>query len=69
MNAILGFAQLLRRDKKEPLSLRHKDRVDQILKGGEHLLRLIDDILDLSHIDEGRVSLSTERVDVMVVLE
>jgi signal transduction histidine kinase/CheY-like chemotaxis protein len=68
MNAILGFAQLLQRDKKEPLSIRHKDRVDQILKGGEHLLRLIDDILDLSRIEAGGVSISTEPVGVIEVL-
>ena len=68
LNAILGFAQLLRRDKKEPLSSRHKDRVDQILKGGEHLLRLIDDILDLSRIEAGGVSISTEPVSVAEVL-
>ncbi len=69
LNAILGFAQLLQRDKKEPLSARHHDRVEQILKGGEHLLRLIDDILDLSHIEAGRVSLSMEPVGVLEVLE
>jgi len=69
LNAILGFAQLLRRDKKEPLSLRHVDRVTQILKGGEHLLRLIDDILDLSRIEAGAVSLSTEPVGVHEVLQ
>jgi PAS domain S-box-containing protein len=69
LNAILGFAQLLQRDKKEPLSTRHKDRVDQILKGGEHLLRLIDDILDLSRIEAGRVSISAERVGVSDVLQ
>jgi PAS domain S-box-containing protein len=69
LNAILGFAQLLRRDKKEPLSLRHTDRVTQILKGGEHLLRLIDDILDLSRIEAGAVSLSTEPVSVHEVLQ
>jgi PAS domain S-box-containing protein len=68
MNAILGFAQLLQRDKKEPLSTRHKERVDQILKGGEHLLRLIDDILDLSRIEAGGVSISTEAVGVDEVL-
>jgi PAS domain S-box-containing protein len=68
LNAILGFAQLLQRDKKEPLSVRHIERVDQILKGGEHLLRLIDDILDLSRIEAGAVSISTEEVDVMAVL-
>jgi len=69
LNAILGFAQLLQRDKKEPLSERHKERTDQILKGGEHLLRLIDDILDLSRIEAGGVSISTEPVGVLEVLE
>jgi PAS domain S-box-containing protein len=69
LNAILGFAQLLQRDKKEPLSERHQQRVDYILKGGEHLLRLIDDILDLSRIEAGAVSISTEAVSVRDVLE
>ena len=69
LNAILGFAQLLQRDKKEPLSDRHKERLDQILKGGEHLLRLIDDILDLSRIEAGGVSISTEPWAMVEVLE
>ncbi|MDB4998286.1 MAG: hypothetical protein JWM74_5718, partial [Myxococcaceae bacterium] len=68
LNAILGFAQLLQRDKKEPLSARHQERVGQILKGGEHLLHLIDDILDLSRIEAGGVSISTEPVSVTEVL-
>ena len=69
MNAILGFAQLLDRDKKEPLSQRHRERVLQILRGGEHLLRLIDDILDLARIEAGRVSFSPEPVSAGEVLE
>jgi PAS domain S-box-containing protein len=69
MNAILGFAQLMQRDKKEPVSARHLRRVDQILKGGEHLLRLIDDILDLSRIEAGRISISVEPVQLRDVLE
>jgi PAS domain S-box-containing protein len=69
LNAILGFAQLLQRDKKEPLSDRHRERVDHILRGGEHLLRLIDDILDLSRIEAGAVSISTEPVGVREVLD
>jgi PAS domain S-box-containing protein len=69
LNAILGFAQLLQRDKKEPLSERHTERVHQILKGGEHLLRLIDDILDLSRIEAGGVSISLEPVSVLDVLD
>jgi PAS domain S-box-containing protein len=68
LNAILGFAQLLQRDKKEPLSHRHKDRVDEIIKGGEHLLRLINDILDLSRIEAGGISISAEPVSVDDVL-
>lgn len=69
LNAILGFAQLLRRDRREPLSDRHRDRADQILKGGEHLLRLIDDILDLSRIEARAISISAEPVTVSEVLE
>jgi signal transduction histidine kinase len=64
LNAILGFAQLLQRDKREPLSTRHRERVEHVLKGGEHLLRLIDDILDLSRIEAGRVAMSLEPVSV-----
>jgi PAS domain S-box-containing protein len=69
LNAILGFAQLLQRDKKEPLSERHKDRVGQIILGGQHLLRLIDDILDLSRIEAGGLSISTEPISVVEVLD
>ncbi|MEY2932536.1 MAG: hypothetical protein RL033_3285 [Pseudomonadota bacterium] len=69
LNAILGFAQLLARDRREPLSERHRQRVEHILKGGEHLLRLINDILDLSRIEAGGVSISTEPVSVRDVLE
>lgn len=68
MNAILGFAQLLRSDKREPLSARHAQRVDHILRGGEHLLRLIDDILDLSRIESGNVAVSLEPVAVPELL-
>jgi PAS domain S-box-containing protein len=64
LNAVLGFAQLLLRDKKEPLSERHRDRIEHVIKGGEHLLRLIDDILDLARIESGRVPVSIEPVTV-----
>ncbi len=69
LNAILGFAQLLEQDRKEPLSARQKARARQVIKGGEHLLRLIDDILDLARIEAGRVSISTEPIDVQDVVE
>jgi PAS domain S-box-containing protein len=69
LNAILGFAQLLERDKKEPLSPRHRERTEQILRGGEHLLRLIDEVLDLSRIEAGAVTISLEPVGVREVLD
>jgi PAS domain S-box-containing protein len=68
LNSILGFAQLLHRDKKTPLSERHRERIEHVLKGGEHLLRLIDDILDLARIEAGRVLVSPEPVEVAPVL-
>jgi PAS domain S-box-containing protein len=69
LNAILGFAQLLRRDKKDPLSDRHRERIDYVVKGGEHLLRLIDEVLNLAHIEAGRVSVSPEPIDLAEVLD
>jgi len=62
LNAVLGFAQLLQRDKKSPLSERQQGHVTHILRGAEHLLRLIDDVLDLARIEAGRASVSPERV-------
>jgi PAS domain S-box-containing protein len=68
LNAVLGFAQLLQRDRREPLTDRHKERVAQILAGGQHLLRLIDDILDLSRIEAGGMAVSVEPVAVTEVV-
>ena len=68
LNAILGFAQLLERDKKTPLSDRHRERIEHVLRGGAHLLRLIDEVLDLARIEAGRVSVSPEPVGVREVI-
>lgn len=68
LNAVLGFAQLLQRDRKEPLSQRHRERVEHILRGGEHLLHLIDDVLDLSRIEARIVPIADDTVDVLDVL-
>jgi len=69
LNAILGFAQLLERDRKRPLDDRQIERVQHVLRGGEHLLRLIDDVLDLSRIEAGRITISPEPVSVREVLD
>ena len=63
LNAILGFAQLLESSKKTPLTNRQKDQVRYIMKGGEHLLELINDVLDLARVEAGKLSLSVEDLD------
>jgi PAS domain S-box-containing protein len=69
MNAILGFAQLLSMSQKDPLSVVQKERVKQIVKGGEHLLDLINEILDISRIEAGRVQISLEPVSIRASIQ
>lgn len=59
LNAVLGFGQLL---EIEPLTDPQRDSVDHILKGGRHLLDLINEVLDISRIEAGELSLSPEPV-------
>lgn len=61
LNSILGFAQLL---DMAGLSPQHQGGVQQILKGGYHLLELINEVLDLARIEAGRLSLSPEPVQI-----
>ena len=67
MNAILGFGQILEFD--ETLSPDQRDSVSEILKGGRHLLKLINDVLDLAKIESSSVKLSLEAVSVAEVIE
>ncbi|WP_088279785.1 ATP-binding protein [Ideonella sp. A 288] len=59
LNAILGFAQLMDSGSPTPTPAQ-KDCIDQILQAGWYLLELINEILDLSLIESGRLSLSQE---------
>lgn len=68
LNAVLGFAQLLGADREDPLSARQLERVQQILRGGSHLLDLINDVLDMARIEAGALAVNTEAVDVAGVL-
>ncbi|MBT4590002.1 MAG: response regulator [Rhodospirillaceae bacterium] len=62
LNAILGFGQLLENNPKEPLSAPQISYTQQILKGGDHLLELIDQVLELSKIESGNITLTFENV-------
>ena len=67
MNAILGFSQLLAYD--ETLSDDHQDNINEILKAGEHLLTLINEVLDLAKVESGKIELSLEPVALLEVAE
>ncbi|MBW4475157.1 MAG: PAS domain-containing protein [Stenomitos rutilans HA7619-LM2] len=60
MNAIIGFSQLLLR---QQVTSQQQDMLDRILSNGRNLLALINDILDLSKIEAGRLALVLETVD------
>ncbi|HEY1392559.1 MAG TPA: CHASE domain-containing protein, partial [Methylibium sp.] len=63
LNAMLGFAQLMSLDDQRPLSERQAQWVAQIQHAGWHLLEMINDVLDLSRIESGTVSLQVESLD------
>lgn len=69
MNAILGFSQLLEMDNTEPLTESQRDSVEEIIKAGNHLLTLINEILDLEKIESGKFAILMEPVEVDTVLD
>jgi len=60
LNAIIGFSQLLEDDEDEPLSEDQRDSVKHIFSSGHHLLDLINEILELSVIEAGKVVISID---------
>ncbi|HMS53758.1 MAG TPA: ATP-binding protein [Fimbriimonadaceae bacterium] len=66
MNAILGFGQLL---ELEDLSASQRECVDHILRGGRHLLNLINEVLNISKIEAGAMSISVEPVPVQQAIQ
>ncbi|MDP6573719.1 MAG: PAS domain S-box protein, partial [Rhodospirillales bacterium] len=69
LNAVLGFGQLLKSGTKAPLNDTQRSHVDHILDGGEHLLNLINQVLDLSKIETGAIPVSIEDVEVADIFE
>ena len=66
LNAIIGFSQLMNRDKE--LSDSQKEYNISIIRAGEHLLSLINDILELSKVDAGRVVLNPNNINLNSLL-
>lgn len=64
LNAVLGFAQLLANSQRDTLTDRQRQNISHIIKSGEHLLNLINQVLDLSKIESGQIRLSIEPVQI-----
>lgn len=67
MNAVLGFSQLMRRDKG--LTERQRQQLDIINSSGEHLLALINDVLEMSKVEAGRLSANLAAFDLHALID
>lgn len=67
LNAIIGFSQLMNRDKQ--LSETQKEYNISIIRAGEHLLALINDILELSKVEAGRIVLNPANIDLHTFID
>jgi len=63
LNAIIGFAEILHDEKVGPVEPEQKEYLGDILTSSRHLLQLINDVLDLSKIEAGKMEFRPERVD------
>ena len=71
LTAIIGFAQLaqLRGGRDGEMPKRYSDAFERILRNGQHLLALINDVLDVSKIEAGRMKIHREHVDLVEVVQ
>ncbi len=63
LNAILGFAELMFKGKVGPVLDDHKEYLGDILSSARHLLKLINDVLDLAKVESGKIEFRPEPVD------
>jgi signal transduction histidine kinase len=68
LNAVLGLAQVMELDSRDPPSAQQRARLQMMLQSGWHLLRLVDDVLDITRIDAGKLSLEAAPTDLREVL-
>jgi len=68
LNSIIGFSEVLLDGLRGDLAPEQKQYVEQVLDSGRHLLSLINDILDLSKVEAGRMELDLEPLEITAVL-
>ncbi len=65
LNAVVGFAQLLARDPRDPLTETQRRWLDHIQNAAQHLVAMIGEVLDLSRIEADQVSIRLEAIDLL----
>jgi signal transduction histidine kinase/CheY-like chemotaxis protein len=68
LNAIIGFTQILYDGKVDPASPEHKEYLGDVLTSARHLLQLINDVLDLSKVESGKMEFHVEAVDLSALI-
>ena len=68
LNAILGFAQIMSMDELIKDHQVHKENVAEIMQAGKHLLHLIEEILDLTRIESGKISIVPIELDCQEII-
>jgi signal transduction histidine kinase/CheY-like chemotaxis protein len=67
LNSVLGFAEIMARDKET--SEKQNEKLNVIKRSGQHLLSLINDVLDMSKIEAGHTELETEKIQLRLILD
>ncbi len=68
LNSIIGFSQVLLSETSDPLTSEQRMAIEKVLKNGKHLLQLINDILDLSKLEAGRMTVNIETDEVQSII-
>jgi len=68
LNAVLGFSQLVMTDPADPPSANQLKRLEMVVQGGNHLLKLAEDVLDISSVDSGSIDVRGEPVEIQAQL-
>ncbi len=69
LNAIIGFAEIMHDGKVGPIPAQHKEYLGDVLMSARHLLQLINDILDLSKVEAGKMEFRPARINLTVVVQ
>jgi len=69
MNAILGFTELISMDSINPLPNYQKEKLNQVTASGKHLLKLINEMLDLSTVESGNLKITIKIIDVIPIVD